>query len=73
MIEDYASDPLVRTVVFIILGFGLAAMFQGSCKGQRCVVIRAPDPKDIEGSVFSYDGKCYKFQANMVSCPGSFR
>lgn len=72
MLEEFAKDPMIRTFVFILLGFGLAAMFRGTCKGKRCVVIEAPDPKKIEGKTFAYDGKCYTFQANVVSCPGSF-
>jgi hypothetical protein len=72
MLEQFANDPTARLVVFILLGFGLASMFHGTCKDQRCVMIQAPDPKTVEGKTFAYDGKCYKFQANMVSCPGSF-
>lgn len=71
MIEQFAKDPTARSVVFVLLGFGLAAMFRSSCKGQRCVVVEAPDPKKIEGKTFAFDGKCYKFEANTVSCPGS--
>jgi hypothetical protein len=71
MIEEYLKSRDVRLLVFGILGLGLAAIFRGTCKGDRCIVVRAPEPKDVEGKTFKYDGKCYKFQPNSVSCPGS--
>lgn len=72
MLEQYANNPNIRLAAFVLLGFGLAAMFQATCKDQRCIMIQAPDPKKVEGKTFAYDNKCYKFQANVVSCPGSF-
>lgn len=69
MIVEYLKNENIRIVIAVILGFGLAAVFRSTCSGPRCVVVRAPDPKDVDGKVFQYDGKCYTFQANMVSCP----
>jgi hypothetical protein len=69
MIGQYLKDPNIRLAMYAVLGLGLAAVFRGTCKGDRCIVVRAPDPKDVEGKTFQYDGKCYQFQATTVSCP----
>lgn len=51
-----------------LLGLGLAASFHSTCKGDRCVVIRAPDPDVIENQTFRYNDGCYRFQAKIVPC-----
>jgi len=69
MLERYLSNPTIRIVICVLLGLGLASLFRGTCHGDRCIVVRAPDPDEVEGKVFRYDSGCYQFQAKMVSCP----
>jgi hypothetical protein len=71
MLDKYLSDPTVRTVIFAILGLGLASIFRKTCDGKRCVVIKAPNPDDVEGKVFKFDSGCYTFQPKIVSCGGN--
>jgi len=55
-------------LIMVLFGIGLAAMFHSTCKDERCVVVRAPDPDVVEKQVFRYNDGCYRFQAKMVSC-----
>ena len=68
MIQQYLRQPLIRTFIMILFGIGLSATFHSTCKTDRCVVIRAPDPDVIENQVFKYNDGCYRFQAKAVSC-----
>ena len=68
MIQQYLSKPAIRTAVMILLGIGLAAIFRTTCEDERCVVIRAPDPANVENQVFKYADGCYRFQAKIVPC-----
>ena len=68
MIQQYIREPFVRTLIMVLFGIGLAAVFHSTCKDERCVVVRAPDPDIVENQVFRYNEGCYRFQAKMVSC-----
>lgn len=70
MLEKYLSDPAVRTMIFVILGLGLASIFRKTCEGDRCIVIKAPNPEDVEGKVFKFDSGCYTFQPKITTCSG---
>lgn len=66
--QEYLKQPMIRTFIMVLFGVGLAASFHSTCKGDRCVVVRAPDPDVVEKQVFRYNDGCYRFQAKMVSC-----
>jgi hypothetical protein len=57
------------TLLSIVLGFGIAAMFRPLCKGSECVILRGPPVGDIRGSVYQYGKKCVEFDAKPVPCP----
>jgi hypothetical protein len=57
------------TMLSIVLGFGIAAMFRPLCKGSECVIVRGPPVGDIRGSVYQYGKKCVEFDARPIECP----
>jgi len=57
-----------RYVLSIILGFGLASLFRKVCKGKNCIVFLAPPLEDVQGKVFKYNDKCYKYEAVSTKC-----
>lgn len=61
--------PGMATLISIILGFGLAALFRPMCKGPDCVVVRGPPVKDIRGSVYQFGSKCVEFKTVPLECP----
>ena len=61
--------PGFSTLLSIVLGFGIAAMFRPLCKGSECVILRGPPVGDIRGSVYQYGKKCVEFNAKPVPCP----
>jgi hypothetical protein len=46
-------------IMSVVWGLGLSCLFRQVCKGRNCIVIKAPNPKEIEGSIYKYDNKCY--------------
>jgi hypothetical protein len=62
------TDPFGATLVSVILGLGLAALFRKVCKGDNCVVVQAPSAKDLEKYVYQIDTSCYKYTPNVVHC-----
>jgi len=63
------DKPEFATLVSILLGFGLAAIFRPLCKGPDCLVIRGPPINDIRGAVYQFGAKCVEFDAKPIECP----
>lgn len=73
MFKKIMSDPFGAILVSVILGLGLAAIFRKVCDGDGCVVIRAPDQKELDDHVYRIgsgdNAACYKYRSNEVPCP----
>jgi hypothetical protein len=54
--------------VSIILGLALASLFKKSCIDDNCKIIKGPPLKHVEGKVFTFDNKCYKYNAEATKC-----
>lgn len=54
--------------VSIILGLALASLFKKSCIDESCKIIKGPPLKQVEGKVFTFDSKCYKYKAKATKC-----
>jgi hypothetical protein len=63
--------PGMATLISVILGFGLAALFRPMCKGPDCVVVRGPPVNDIRGAVYQFGSKCVEFKTTPIECPKS--
>jgi hypothetical protein len=63
------ETPGLATIVSVLLGFGLAAIFRPLCKGSECVILRGPPVSDIRGAVYQFASKCVEFDAKPVPCP----
>lgn len=61
--------PGISTLLSIIIGFGIAALFRPICKGPDCVVLRGPPVQDIRNTVYQFGSKCVEFKANPMECP----
>jgi hypothetical protein len=55
-------------LVSIILGLALASLFKKSCSDNNCKIIKGPPLKQVEGKVFTFDNKCYKYKAKATKC-----
>lgn len=62
-----------RIIISVILGLGLASLFQKVCKDKECIHFSGPVIKEIDGKVFEYDSKCYQYDAKPVTCKSDRR
>jgi hypothetical protein len=62
--------PNGQLMVSVLLGFGLAIMFQRTCKGAACVVLRAPASREMDGKTFRNGAgdECYRYVPRAVPC-----
>ena len=68
MMWKILSSPTGKVVLSIIWGLGLASLFRQACNGRSCIVYMSSHPSDVQGKVFKYDEKCYKYSMKRANC-----
>jgi len=57
-----------KTLMSILLGFGLASLFRQVCKGKGCATFKAPHFEDIKDKIYKNDGRCVKYKQTATKC-----
>lgn len=57
-----------KVIISIILGFGLASLFQKVCKDRKCIIYKAPKMSKITDNIYGIEGECVKFKAEPSKC-----
>jgi hypothetical protein len=61
--------PLIPTIMSLLIGFGIAALFRPLCKGPECLILKGPPVSDIKGYAYQMGNKCVEFIPKMMKCP----
>jgi hypothetical protein len=69
IVKKMLNDTGGSIIISIILGLGLAAMFRRACRGDNCMIIKAPSSKEVSKYVYRLDDACYKYTPEVVDCP----
>ena len=56
-------------IISIIWGLGLATILRHACIERKCIIIKGPYPSELENNNYKFNDKCYKYEAEAVSCP----
>jgi hypothetical protein len=51
-----------QIMISIVLGFGLASLFRRACRDRSCLKFVGPEFKRIDGKIFHFDKRCYKYK-----------
>ena len=57
-----------QVMISIVLGLGLAALFQKVCQDEKCTIYLSPDENKITDRIFTQNGQCYKYVREQVPC-----
>jgi hypothetical protein len=57
-----------KIIMSILLGFGLASLFRTVCKGNNCILFRAPPLDDFNDKIYKNNGKCIKYVPVATKC-----
>ena len=68
MLKNLSKSDSGKTIISVIVGLGIAALFRKVCNDRSCIIIKGPPIESITNNVFSMDGKCYKYRAKSTSC-----
>jgi len=63
LVTDWGSS-----LISVLLGLGLAALFQKACRDNNCLIIKGPSYKSIKDKIYIHDGKCYTYKPESASC-----
>jgi len=67
-LQRLLNTKLGRVFISILLGIGLATLFQRTCSDNKCIMFNGPIIKDFDDKIYKYDGKCYKYAASASKC-----
>jgi len=67
-IKKYLQTDYGKTVISIILGFGLSTLFRKSCGDKKCMKFEGPSEETIRKNTYKFDNQCYQFKPNPVKC-----
>ena len=68
MLETVLETRTGQVIISALLGLGIAIMFSRACSGRNCIVVRGPNPNNIEGKIYQFNDDCYSFKSHMTSC-----
>ena len=67
-IKRLISTKIGKYLLSILLGLGLASLFQQVCKDKNCITFRGPVLDQVEGKTYEFDHKCYQYDVHAVTC-----
>lgn len=67
------NTPTGQILISILLGLGLATLFQKTCTDDKCIVFNGPVIEDIEDKTFKHNDKCYKYKSEPGRCDSTKR
>jgi hypothetical protein len=57
-----------KTIMSILLGFGLASLFRSVCKENNCLIFHAPPLDDFKDKIYKNNDKCLKYTPIATKC-----
>ena len=57
-----------RILISVLLGLGLATLFNKVCKDKNCITFNGPVLSEIDGKVYQYGEKCYSYKMQAAKC-----
>jgi hypothetical protein len=67
-LQRLLNTKLGRVFISVLLGIGLATLFQRTCSDKNCIIFNGPIIKDFDDKIYKYEGKCYKYAASSSKC-----
>jgi hypothetical protein len=69
MIWDLLKSKKFNFVFSFLLGLGLAAILRPACKGDQCLLMKAPPVHEVEKTTYQLGSKCFQFGLENRDCP----
>ena len=67
-LNDMMKNDWGTILISIVLGLGLAALFQKACKDNNCMIIKGSPYKEIKDKIYIHGGKCIVYKPESTTC-----
>jgi hypothetical protein len=67
-LDKFVHTATGKTIMSILLGFGLASLFRTVCKGKNCRIFNAPPLEDLKDKIYKINDKCVKYKPVGTKC-----
>ena len=57
-----------KIVISILLGLGLATLFQRVCNDKNCILFHGPVISEIDNKIYKFGEKCYQYTSKPEIC-----
>lgn len=68
MIWDLLKSKKFNFVFSFLIGLGLAAILRPACKGDQCLLMKAPPVHEVESTTYQLGSKCFQFNVESTDC-----
>lgn len=62
------TTDLGKFFISVLLGLGLATLFRKVCTDKNCITFNGPVLNDIDGKIYKYGEKCYRYTYSAATC-----
>ncbi len=67
-LKKFIYSKYSKYIISIILGLGLATIFNTTCDSLSCMKLKAPHTNRIEKHTWLHNNNCYRFKTKTTSC-----
>lgn len=67
------NSEMGKNMISILLGIGLATLFQRVCTDKNCIIFNGPVISEFEGKIYKHGEKCYKYKVQSDKCDSTKR
>ena len=60
-----------RSIISVVFGLGIAALFYKACDEKNCITFRGPNINELDGRIIQHGENCYTNQVVTSSCDDS--
>lgn len=70
-LDKFVHTKTGKTIMSILLGFGLASLFRTVCKDHNCILFHAAPFDKFKDKIYKNNGKCVKYTPVATKCDSS--
>lgn len=71
MLNQVLKSETFNVFFSFVLGVASIAILKPVCKGESCILHKAPPFEELSHSTYQLGSKCYKFRGTPLECPAS--
>jgi hypothetical protein len=67
-VKRLLTSSFGKIIISVLMGLGLASLFQKVCKDNSCLIFNGPVISEINGKTYKFGEMCYKYDIEPSKC-----